>query len=175
MMPTSRLPRSISENVAPVHIQMNHQICLGPSLGFPESLDALPQLNKKNVAAAGHAPIVAIPSFVCVSGMPDIEIWRTASRTANTGTVMSPDEDCNCKTAWDKTAEAEWVDEQWAADEDRRAHQNPGLQLQPNTGVALINMSPEGAWLQVTDLVLQAIEEHWEEAERLGRGLGIGG
>lgn len=87
---------------------------------------------------------------------------------------MSPDETGDWKTAWDTTAEEEWIDEQWAADEDRRSYQSPGLQLQPEASAALGTMSAEGIWLQLTQLVSQAIEEHWEEAEKLGQKLGLG-
>lgn len=79
------------------------------------------------------------------------------------------------KTAWDKTAEQEWIDEQWAAEEDRPFRQSTGLQLQREVAAALRDMSPRGIWQQLTDLVLTAIEEEREEAERLGWELGIGG
>jgi hypothetical protein len=93
---------------------------------------------------------------------------------------MSPDGNGNGKTAWDRAAEEEWVYEQGAADEDRRAYQSPGVQspgvqLQPEAAAALRTMSPKSAWLQVTDLVSIAIEEHRDEAEQLGQELGIGG
>jgi hypothetical protein len=94
--------------------------------------------------------------------------------TQATGKPMSTESGEDSKTAWDKTAEQEWIDEQWAADEDRRAYQRPGLQLQPEAAAALGQMSPEGLWQQLTDLVLQAVEEHWDEAEKLGSKLGLG-
>jgi hypothetical protein len=87
---------------------------------------------------------------------------------------MTADQDCDWKTAWDRTAEAEWVDEQWAADEHRRACQSAGLHLQPEAATALGHMSPEGIWQQLTDLVLKAVEEQWDEAEKLGREFGLG-
>jgi hypothetical protein len=87
---------------------------------------------------------------------------------------MSQVDDDGWKTAWDRVAEEEWANEQHAADEDRRLHQSPDLQLQPEALAALGSMSPEGIWLQITMLVLEAIEEHWKELEKLGQQLGVG-
>jgi hypothetical protein len=91
-----------------------------------------------------------------------------------TGKPMSTESGEDSKTAWDKTAEQEWIDEQWAADEHRRAHQSAELQLQPEAATALSHMSPAGRWQQLTDLVLKAVEEQWDEAEKLGKEFGLG-
>jgi hypothetical protein len=87
---------------------------------------------------------------------------------------MSTNTKENGKTAWDRAAEKEWIDEQWAADEHRRAYQTPGLHLQPAAAAALGAMSPEGTWLQITNLVFEAIEEYWQEAEKMAHKLNIG-
>lgn len=88
---------------------------------------------------------------------------------------MSQDARNDWKTAWEQAVEEEWVNEQWAANEERRAYQNPGWQLQPEAAAALGTMSPDAAWLQITTLLSAAIEENWEEANKLGQELGIGG
>ena len=48
-----------------VHIQVNREVSLRPSLAFSQSLDAFSQLSQKSVSA-GHALIVEILSFACV-------------------------------------------------------------------------------------------------------------
>lgn len=53
-------------DVSPIHIQMDGEISLRPSLAFSQRLDAFSQLNQKNVSASGHAPIVAILFATCV-------------------------------------------------------------------------------------------------------------
>ena len=88
---------------------------------------------------------------------------------------MEQAEGNNWKTAWEQVAEEEWKNEQYAADEDRRVCQSPGLQLQPEAIAALGGMNPENAWSQITMLVMVVIDEHREDAEKLGQQLGIGG
>jgi hypothetical protein len=52
--------------MSPVHIQVDREVSLRPSLIFPQRLDAFSQLTQENVSAAGHALIVAILFAACV-------------------------------------------------------------------------------------------------------------
>jgi hypothetical protein len=51
--------------MSPVHIQVDREVSLRPSLIFPQRLDAFSQLSQQNVGA-GHALIVAILFAACV-------------------------------------------------------------------------------------------------------------
>jgi hypothetical protein len=78
-------------------------------------------------------------------------------------------------TVWRQTAEEEWIDEPYAAGENRHGCQSRDLQFQPEAAAVLGKMScPTNAWAQITMLVLIAIEEHWREAEQLGREWRVG-